>query len=111
MILYCDLRERSHAKKTEIKADLDTLYDKPKLKTTLEMEKQIAEIYTQKMFCKFQDELLLTISYVAKLVKDNLDGTAYIVSSLGNEKEIQWVVIFIKKDKYAHPVAAKCLSS
>ncbi|XXG63309.1 hypothetical protein AAC387_Pa05g1537 [Persea americana] len=94
-------REIACQEDREIKADLDTLYDKPKLKTTLEMEKQIAETYTQKMFCKFQDELLLTVSYVAKLVKDNLDGTAYIVSSLGNEKEIQWMVIFIKKDKYA----------
>lgn len=81
----------------ELKADYDILEIKLKLNTTLEMEKQMAETYTPEMFYKFQNELMMTISYMTKLVKDNGEEATYIVSSLGTEKEIQRLVIFKKK--------------
>lgn len=35
----------------EAKAELETVYTKPILKTPLPMEKQAAEVYTRKLFC------------------------------------------------------------
>lgn len=57
----------------------------------------MAETYTPEMFYKFQNELMMTISYMTKLVKENGEEATYIVSSLGTEKEIQRLVIFKKK--------------
>lgn len=73
----------------ELKADHDTVNGKLKLETSLPMEKQMAEIYTQEMFFKFQEELMLTMAYQTQLVKDNAEESNYLVSSLGDGNETQ----------------------
>lgn len=49
----------------EVKADYDTMNTAPLLKTPSPMEKQAAEVYTRKLFIKFQEELVETLAFVA----------------------------------------------
>ncbi|KAK6934047.1 Zinc finger, SWIM-type [Dillenia turbinata] len=49
----------------EIEADFDTLCTTPILKTPSPMEQQAANLYTRKVFAKFQEELLETFVYTA----------------------------------------------
>ncbi|KAI5671937.1 hypothetical protein M9H77_12301 [Catharanthus roseus] len=49
----------------EIEADLDTLCTEPVLKTPSPMEQQAANLYTKKIFAKFQEELVETFVYTA----------------------------------------------
>lgn len=55
----------------ELKADHETSNAKPKLMTTLLMEKQMSELYTRKIFYKFQTELMLIISSTAEITDKN----------------------------------------
>ncbi|KAL3537770.1 hypothetical protein ACH5RR_001136 [Cinchona calisaya] len=55
----------------EIEADFDTICTTPELKTPSPMEQQAANLYTKKIFAKFQEELVETFVYTANKV----DGT------------------------------------
>ncbi|XP_057467765.1 protein FAR1-RELATED SEQUENCE 3-like [Actinidia eriantha] len=56
----------------EIEADFDTVRTMPLLKTPSPMEKQAANVYTRKIFMKFQEELVETFAYTAN--KEYGDG-------------------------------------
>lgn len=81
----------------EIDADFDTICTTPVLKTPSPMENQAANIYTRKIFAKFQDELVETFVYTAnridgdgtigtyRVAKFEDDSKAYIVTLNGPE--------------------------
>jgi hypothetical protein len=76
----------------EIEADFDTICTMPVLRTPSPMEKQAANLYTRKIFAKFQEELVETFVYTAnriegdgaistfRVAKFEDDQKAYIVS-------------------------------
>ncbi|KAK2969365.1 hypothetical protein RJ640_023626, partial [Escallonia rubra] len=58
----------------EIEADFDTICTTPVLRTPSPMEKQAANLYTRKIFSKFQEELVETFVYTA----NRIDGDGAI---------------------------------
>lgn len=76
----------------EIEADFETICTTPVLKTPSPMEKQAANMYTRKIFAKFQDELVETFVYTAnkiegdgamstfRVAKFEDDDNAYVVT-------------------------------
>ncbi|KAI9115201.1 hypothetical protein K1719_013520 [Acacia pycnantha] len=58
----------------EIEADYDTICTTPVLKTPSPMEQQAANLYTKKIFAKFQEELVETFAYTA----DNIDSDGVV---------------------------------
>lgn len=80
-----------------IEADFDTMCTTPVLRTPSPMEKQAANLYTRKIFAKFQDELVETFVYTANRIDDDGsistfrvakfedDSKAYIVTLNGPE--------------------------
>ncbi|KAK2388621.1 protein FAR1-RELATED SEQUENCE [Trifolium repens] len=60
----------------EIEADFETICTTPVLKTPSPMEKQAANLYTRKVFLKFQDELVETFVYTANIIEgDDVNST------------------------------------
>lgn len=53
----------------EIEADYDTICTTPLLKTPSPMEQQAANLYTKKVFAKFQEELVETFVYTANKIE------------------------------------------
>ncbi|BBH08132.1 FAR1-related sequence 5 [Prunus dulcis] len=66
----------------EVKADYDTINTAPILKTPSPMEKQAAGLYTRKMFMKFQEELVETLTFLAMKVEDEEAGSIYQVTNV-----------------------------
>lgn len=76
----------------EIEADFETICTSPVLRTPSPMEKQAANLYTRKIFAKFQEELVETFVYTAnridgdgsintfRVAKFEDDNKAYIVT-------------------------------
>ncbi|KDP24914.1 hypothetical protein JCGZ_24292 [Jatropha curcas] len=64
----------------EVKADYDTINTAPVLKTPSPMEKQASEMYTKKLFVKFQEELVETLTFLATKVEDEEAITVYRVA-------------------------------
>ncbi|KAJ7949454.1 Protein FAR1-RELATED SEQUENCE like [Quillaja saponaria] len=58
----------------EIEADYDTICTTPVVKTPSPMEQQVANLYTKKVFAKFQEELVETFVYTA----NNIEGDGVI---------------------------------
>ncbi|KAJ0046535.1 hypothetical protein Pint_05708 [Pistacia integerrima] len=85
-------RALEHSIEKEIEADYDTICTTPVLKTPSPMEQQAANLYTKKVFGKFQDELVETFVYTAnkiegdgvvskfRVAKYEHDDKAYIVT-------------------------------
>ncbi|KAK4348029.1 hypothetical protein RND71_034368 [Anisodus tanguticus] len=67
----------------EVKADYDTMQIAPVLKTPSPMEKQAAGIYTRKLFMKFQEELVETLTFLATKVDDKESTTIFQVAKFG----------------------------
>ncbi|KAL2348727.1 hypothetical protein Fmac_002727 [Flemingia macrophylla] len=67
----------------EVKADYDTINTTPVLKTPSPMEKQTAGIYTRRLFIKFQEELVETLTFLANKVDEEELITVYRVSKYG----------------------------
>ncbi|XP_019177388.1 PREDICTED: protein FAR1-RELATED SEQUENCE 5-like [Ipomoea nil] len=67
----------------EVKADYDSINTAPVLKTPSPMEKQASEVYTRKLFAKFQGELVETLGFFATKVEDQELITTYQVSKFG----------------------------
>lgn len=84
-------RALEHSLEKEIEADYDTICTTPVLKTPSPMEQQAANLYTKKVFAKFQEELVETFVYTAnkidgdglvskyRVAKYEHDDKAYIV--------------------------------
>lgn len=71
----------------EVKADYDTMNTAPILKTPSPMEKQAAGAYTTKLFIKFQEELVETLTFLATKVEDAKAITTYRVSKYGESNK------------------------
>ncbi|XP_068665414.1 protein FAR1-RELATED SEQUENCE 5-like [Aristolochia californica] len=68
----------------EVRAEFDTMYTTPNLKTSSPMEKNAAAIYTREIFKKFQIELFECFGYIADKISENVGGMeTYFVSKFG----------------------------
>ncbi|XP_048443891.1 protein FAR1-RELATED SEQUENCE 5 isoform X2 [Pyrus x bretschneideri] len=67
----------------EVRADYDTINTAPVLKTPSPMEKQAAGLYTRKLFTKFQEELVETLTFLATKVEDEEAGSIFQVAKFG----------------------------
>ncbi|KAL7257248.1 hypothetical protein ACSBR1_003541 [Camellia fascicularis] len=75
----------------EVKADFDTMNASPVLKTPSPMEKQASKLYTRKLFARFQEELVGTLTFMASKVEDNGEVTAYQVAKFGEDHKAYYV--------------------
>ncbi|XP_073140292.1 protein FAR1-RELATED SEQUENCE 3-like isoform X2 [Henckelia pumila] len=64
-------RALEKALESEIEADYDTICTTPVLKTPSPMEQQAVNLYTKKVFAKFQEELVETFVYTANKIDGN----------------------------------------
>ncbi|XP_024924846.3 protein FAR1-RELATED SEQUENCE 5-like [Ziziphus jujuba] len=74
-------RALAHQRHEELATDHVGINEKPLLKLSLEMEKKMAEIYTRKIFLKFQDELWQSLVTMPQLVRENDTHKVYTVES------------------------------
>ncbi|OVA12152.1 FAR1 DNA binding domain [Macleaya cordata] len=75
----------------EARAEFDTFYTKPVLKTPLPIEKQAADVYTRKMFTALQDEIFESLVLaVKKSVEDGATST-YEVARFDEEHKVYFV--------------------
>ncbi|KAK2984471.1 hypothetical protein RJ640_026958 [Escallonia rubra] len=75
----------------ELKADFDTANTMPALKTPSPMEKQAANLFTRKIFIKFQEELVETLANPATKIEDSGTITSYRVAKFGEEHKAHTV--------------------
>ncbi|KAL3848930.1 hypothetical protein ACJIZ3_010812 [Penstemon smallii] len=75
----------------EITADFDTSNTTPVLKTPSPMEKQAANLYTRRIFMKFQEELVETLANPATIVDDSGTVATYRVAKFGDEHKAHTV--------------------
>lgn len=68
-----------------MKDDFDTSSTAPVLKTPSPMEKQAANLYTRKIFMKFQGELVETLANPATVFDDSGTVTTFRVAKFGEE--------------------------
>lgn len=83
----------------EVKADYDTINTSPILKTPSPMEKQAADLYTRKLFVKFQEELVETLANPATVIDDTGSEIMYRVAKFGEDHKGHFIRfnIFEKK--------------
>ncbi|XP_060673895.1 protein FAR-RED IMPAIRED RESPONSE 1-like [Ziziphus jujuba] len=74
----------AHQRHEDLSTDRVDINEKPVLKLALEMEKQMAKIYTRKIFYKFQDELWHSLVTVPQIVSENYTHKMYTVQSCPN---------------------------
>ncbi|KAL7261521.1 hypothetical protein ACSBR1_000039 [Camellia fascicularis] len=75
----------------EVKADYDTINTAPVLKTPSPMEKQAANLYTRKIFMKFQEELVETLANPATVIDDKGSEIMYRVAKFGEDHKAQFI--------------------
>ncbi|XP_059647343.1 protein FAR1-RELATED SEQUENCE 5 [Cornus florida] len=75
----------------EVKADYDTMNISPALRTPSPMEKQASELYTRKLFMRFQEELVGTLTFMASKVEDDGESTTYQVAKFGEDNKANYV--------------------
>ncbi|XP_071932275.1 protein FAR1-RELATED SEQUENCE 5-like isoform X2 [Coffea arabica] len=75
----------------EVKADYDTMNTSPTLRTPSPMEKQASELYTRKLFTRFQEELVGTLTFMASKAEDDGDVTTYQVAKFGEDHRDYYV--------------------
>lgn len=69
----------------EIQADDDTSNTMPMLKTPSPMEKQAANVYTRKIFMKFQEQLVETLANPATELEESGGVTTFRVAKFGED--------------------------
>ncbi|XP_060668184.1 protein FAR1-RELATED SEQUENCE 5-like [Ziziphus jujuba] len=79
-------RAFAHQRHEELGADHVDINEKLVLKLPLEMEEQMAEIYTCKIFLKFQDELWNSLVIMPQFVCENTTHKMYVVKSSPKER-------------------------
>jgi hypothetical protein len=75
----------------ELKADYETTNTTPVLKTPSPMEKQAANLYTRRIFMKFQEELVETLANPATKIDDSGTITTYRVAKFGEDHKAHTV--------------------
>ncbi|XXG80285.1 hypothetical protein AAC387_Pa09g1196 [Persea americana] len=63
----------------ELKAEHENLQTRPKLLTSLDMEEQMAGIYSRKILHEFQIQFMAMVSSIPKLVKEDAAESIYDV--------------------------------
>ncbi|KAF8403103.1 hypothetical protein HHK36_011197 [Tetracentron sinense] len=84
----------------EIRQDHKSSTEQPIRSSRSKMEKQFADVFTHKMFKKFQRELIETISCYTKLVEHDGSMKKYEIASDSNMKK-KYVVSYVEGVKYA----------
>ncbi|KAL8140934.1 hypothetical protein V2J09_006955 [Rumex salicifolius] len=79
----------------EREADFDTMYNTPLLKTPSPMEKQLANLYTRKIFSKFQEELVETFVYTANRIDGDDTTSTFRVAKFEDENKAYNVTLNI----------------
>lgn len=69
----------------EVKADFETMSTPPILKTPSPMEKQASVLYTRKIFSRFQEELVGTLTFMAAKGEDDGEVITYHVAKYGED--------------------------
>ncbi|XP_044504473.1 protein FAR1-RELATED SEQUENCE 5-like [Mangifera indica] len=77
----------------EPRAEFETFYTKPVLKTPLPMEKQAAEVYMRKFFSIFQDEIFESLALAVKLSESNEATSTYEIARFNDEEKLQFVAL------------------
>ncbi|KAK6280019.1 hypothetical protein POUND7_020286 [Theobroma cacao] len=75
----------------EARAEFETFYTKPVLKTPLPMEKQATEVYTRKLFSVFQDEIYESLVLAVNLSQDEGLSRTYEVARFDEEHKVYFV--------------------
>ncbi|KAK8512667.1 hypothetical protein V6N13_082798 [Hibiscus sabdariffa] len=88
----------------EVKADYDTLNASPTLKTPSPMEKQAVNLYTKKIFMKFQEELVETLVYPATAIDDTGLEVSYRVAKFREDHKAH----FVKFDTFRKKASCSC---
>ncbi|XP_057980786.1 protein FAR1-RELATED SEQUENCE 3-like [Malania oleifera] len=83
----------------EIEADYDTMCTTPVLKTPSPMEQQAANLYTKKVFTKFQEELVETFVYTANKIEDEGAVSKYRVAKYEHDHKAYIVTLNISEMK------------
>lgn len=81
----------------EAKAEFETFYTKPVLKTPLPMEKQAAEVYTRKLFSVLQDEIFESLVLAVKPSGSNGATSKYEVARFDEENKVYFVVLDVSE--------------
>ncbi|GAB2274481.1 hypothetical protein Dimus_039087 [Dionaea muscipula] len=77
----------------EMEADIETMSTTPVLRTPSPMEKQAAELYTRKIFTKFQEELVETFVYTANRIDWNGTTSTYRVAKFEDDRKAYTVTL------------------
>ncbi|KAJ7964857.1 Protein FAR1-RELATED SEQUENCE like [Quillaja saponaria] len=97
--MFFRLYERALEKsfECEIEADFETIRRMPVLKTPSPMEKQAADLYTRKIFLKFQDELVETFAYTANRIEVDGAISTYRVAKYEDDRKAYTVTFNYSK--------------
>ncbi|KAL7127020.1 hypothetical protein ABFS83_14G226000 [Erythranthe nasuta] len=79
----------------EVEADFDTICTSPLLRTPSPMEKQAANLYTKRIFLKFQEELVETFVYTANRVDGDGHNSTYRVAKFEDNRKAYFVSLNI----------------
>ncbi|KAK7300337.1 hypothetical protein RJT34_11180 [Clitoria ternatea] len=71
----------------ELESDFETICTTPALKTPSPMEKQAANIYTRKIFLKFQEELVETFAYTANRIEEKGENSIFRVAKFEDDQK------------------------
>ncbi|GAB4838694.1 Protein FAR1-RELATED SEQUENCE 9 [Ancistrocladus abbreviatus] len=94
----------AHWHEKESKADDDTTNSTPLLKTPSPMEKQAANLYTRRIFMKFQEELVETLANPATQIEDSGSVITYRVAKFGEDHKAH----FVKFDTVEMQASCSC---
>ncbi|KAL0370265.1 UNVERIFIED_CONTAM: protein FAR1-RELATED SEQUENCE 3 [Sesamum angustifolium] len=83
----------------EVEADFDTICTTPVLRTPSPMEKQAANLYTKRIFSKFQEELVETFVYTANRVDGDGHNSTYRVAKFEDDHKAYFVSLNIAEMK------------
>ncbi|XP_021296601.1 protein FAR1-RELATED SEQUENCE 3 [Herrania umbratica] len=92
-------RALEHSLEKEIEADCDTICTTPVLKTPSPMEQQAANLYTKKVFSKFQDELVETFVYTANKIEGDGIASKYRVAKYEHDHKAYFVTLNVSEMK------------
>ncbi|XP_057725133.1 protein FAR1-RELATED SEQUENCE 3 [Arachis stenosperma] len=77
----------------EIELDSETICSQPVLKTPSPMEKQTANLYTRKVFSKFQEELVETFVYTANRIEEEGANSIFRVAKFEDDQKAYIVTL------------------
>ncbi|KAF8399566.1 hypothetical protein HHK36_015433 [Tetracentron sinense] len=83
----------------EAKAEFDTFYTKPFLKTPLPIEKQAAEVYTRKMFTVFQEEIFESLVLAVKISGEDGATSIFEVARFDEEHKVYSIAFNVSEQR------------